>query len=280
VKRLAAFFYYYGAKNSLARRYPAPEYDAIIEPFAGSAAYALAYPDRRVHLIDLDPRVAGAWDYLIRAPERDVLALPDLPREARVDDLPVCQEAKWLIGLCLGIASSYGAQPKWSPMAWGMTQRMRGGRPDEASLRMVWSPQCRQKIASQQRFIRHWTVSHGSWESAPVTLATYFVDPPYEVAGKHYVRGSSRIDFSALAAWCRASPGQVIACEAEGATWLPFRLLDEIASQGRGGVTKGKGRSREVVWTNRALTRGRQMQWLDVLAGTPDNDNDRKEETA
>jgi hypothetical protein len=276
VSKLSAFFYYYGAKNALARKYPAPEHGTIIEPFAGSAAYSLAYPDRRVLLYDLDERVCGVWDYLIRTPEREILALPDLPFDGCVDELPVCQEARWLIGLNLAVANQ-SVRTRWSSWGWS-----RVVDPFEGNVRRVWTAPCRVKIARQQRAIRHWRIHHAPWTSAPVMPdAAYFVDPPYQVAGKHYRHGAKGVDFDALGAWCRTSPGQVIACEAEGATWLPFRLLEEIASQGRTGEKKGSGRSREVVWTNRELTRGRQMQWLDVLAGAiPANDNAAIKEAA
>ena len=33
-------FYFYGGKRRLARYYPQPQHRVIVEPFAGSAAYA------------------------------------------------------------------------------------------------------------------------------------------------------------------------------------------------------------------------------------------------
>ena len=35
--------FYYGRKKKLVNRYPSPEYGTIIEPFAGSAAYAMKW---------------------------------------------------------------------------------------------------------------------------------------------------------------------------------------------------------------------------------------------
>jgi hypothetical protein len=245
MKKLSAFFYYYGAKNSLATLYPPPEYRTIIEPFAGSAAYSLAYAHHDVQLYDMDERLCGVWDYLIRTPEIEILNLPNLPAEASVDELPVCQEARWLIGYCLGQASGQGPQARWT--TWALNKWRGGVAPSDA-----WSKQCRHKIARQQRFIRHWRIHHKPWTAAPVRReATYFVDPPYQVAGKHYRCGADGVDFRALAAWCRTSPGQVIACEAAGADWLPFAPFRTIASQGRVGERKGHGKSREVMWTNR-----------------------------
>ena len=49
---LIPFFSYFGSKHSFATEYPAPVYDTVIEPFAGSAAYAHAHHDRRVILIE------------------------------------------------------------------------------------------------------------------------------------------------------------------------------------------------------------------------------------
>lgn len=42
------------------------------------------------------------------------------------------------------------------------------------------------------------------------------------------------MDFDALATWCRSRTGQVIVCEQQGATWLPFTpLADALNSQGK-----------------------------------------------
>jgi len=56
-----SFFYFYGGKWLAAPRYPAPRYDTIIEPFAGSAGYSLRYPDKRVVLVERDPKIAATW---------------------------------------------------------------------------------------------------------------------------------------------------------------------------------------------------------------------------
>lgn len=45
-------FPYYGSKSIVARLYPPPVYDRVIEPFAGSTRYALRYFDRDVLLVD------------------------------------------------------------------------------------------------------------------------------------------------------------------------------------------------------------------------------------
>ena len=87
---LAPFLSYYGSKFRSGPRYPEPEHGTIVEPFAGAAGYSLRYPDRRVILIERDPRLAGIWRFLIRSRPSDVLALPLLDLDASIADLPSC----------------------------------------------------------------------------------------------------------------------------------------------------------------------------------------------
>lgn len=97
-----------------------------------------------------------------------------------------------------------------------------------------WGPRLRARIARQVEHIRHWVIHEGSWETVPHTgPATWFVDPTYVRQGRHYKFGSRYVDYGALGAWCRARPGQVIACEQVGATWLPFRPFRQVRSMGR-----------------------------------------------
>ena len=56
-------FVYYGGKKGSAHRYPSPAFPTIIEPFAGSAGYALAWakPSTRVILIEKDAGIVELW---------------------------------------------------------------------------------------------------------------------------------------------------------------------------------------------------------------------------
>ncbi|NRA03765.1 MAG: DNA adenine methylase [Myxococcales bacterium] len=212
------FFSYYGGKWRAAPRYPKPMFGTIVEPFAGSAGYALRYPNLRVRLIDADPIIAGLWAYLIGVSEREISELPDVPNEGTVDDLDVCEDARHLIGFWLNGSC---ASPRKRPGLW-----MRSGEGGP-----WWGPQARHRIASQLASIRHWTITHGSYADAPDVEATWFVDPPYQDAGKHYRH--SAVDFPHLADWCRARRGQVMVCENVGADWGPFRpFLDVKATSG------------------------------------------------
>lgn len=106
--------------------------------------------------------------------------------------------------------------------------------------------------------IRHWTIHHGSYQDLDVAgEATWFVDPPYQLMGRHYTHGSKGIDFAELGAWCKSRPGQVIACEAAGATWLPFRELATIRT------TRKDKPAVEAVWLSDE--KHRQLSIYDVL---------------
>lgn len=228
---LRPFFYYFGGKSRAAKFYPEPRYLDIIEPFAGAAGYSLRYHYKYVTLYDVYPIICGLWDYLIRVSEEEILSLPlDVQH---VDDLAICQEAKWLIGFWLNQATT---TPRKSISAW---RRNFTGRP-------FWGEATRKRIASQVNSIRHWKILNTSYENIPDTIGTWFIDAPYQgVAGKHY---RNRIeDYAKLGEWCRKRSGQVIVCEKAGADWLPFRPFHTILTNPG---PKGKTHSEEVIWTN------------------------------
>lgn len=229
---LRPFFGYYGGKwRDALKYYPAPEFRTIVEPFAGSAGYALRHPSLNVVLCEIDPILTAVWRYLIRVKPKEILSIPNVDPDGSVDDLNVCQEAKWLVGLWLnrGVAS-----PRKKPSKW-----MRDGvRPGS-----FWGSRVRETIASQVESIRHWQVHNRSYADCPVNRrATWFVDPPYEVTGRYYRFGSNLLDYTELADWCKSRKGQVIVCENAGATWLPFKPLADVKT------TRSSYRSREVYW--------------------------------
>lgn len=225
---LRSFFSFYGSKWRMAPRYPKPVHSTVIEPFAGSAGYALRHFDRDVILVEKDPLIASLWHWLIHVPSSEIRALPE--HVECVDDMKSSQEAKWLVGFWLNQGS---AQPKRS---LSKSKSFKGG---------TWGLVLRERIASQVDRIRHWTVREGDYSKAPDLTATWFVDPPYQGAGVYYRKSSKDIDFAALGAWCRTRVGQVIVCENEGADWLPFRTLGSFAAASSRGVAK---RSAEVIW--------------------------------
>lgn len=236
--RLQPFWLYYGSKWRAAPLYPPPIFPTVVEPFAGSAGYSMLHYDRDVVLVEKYPVVAGVWRYLIAASHREILQIPIVDA---VDDLPswVPQEARWLVGFKLTTAA---AGPRKT-----LSVRNRQAR-DRGSSTAGWSAASRDRCAMQVDYIRHWKVVEGDYFDVDNRVATWFVDPPYQGAGVHYARSSRDIDFDHLAAWCRALRGQVIVCENDGASWLPFRPFKTIRSSGQRG--DGRRESVEVTWEN------------------------------
>ena len=205
---LHPFFSYFGSKFRLAKCYPKPQCDEIIEPFAGSAGYALLYPEKQVSLYEAYYPIVELWDWLIKVSEDEILALPLGPfdKEHPVESEVSCVPARTLLGFWLTESQTNASMYPLS--------KSRGGN---------WSARKRQMIASQLKHIRHWKVQHLSYESIVNVKATWYIDPPYEEAGSRY--RFNKIDYSALAQWCKERNGQVIVCEQDNAAWLPFEHL-------------------------------------------------------
>jgi site-specific DNA-adenine methylase len=233
-KALRPFFTYFGGKWRAAPHYPAPAHARIVEPFAGAAGYSLRYPDREVTLLDADTRVATVWRYLIDTPADEIAGLPlyDGTWETTDDLTHLPDGARWLIGFHLNHGA---ASPCRRPSAW-----MRAGTHASS----FWGPEIRERVAGQVERIRHWRVAEADYASAPDVEATWFVDPPYQIAGRHYRHHT--LDYAALARWCQARYGQVIVCENVGATWLPFEPFRTIKGNAGTGRTQ---ESHEAIWT-------------------------------
>ena len=224
-------FSYFGSKWMLAKKYGQPKYNVVIEPFAGSAAYSLYWNVSRAILFDKNEQIIGIWNYLIHTTESEIQNLPiDFEH---VDDLKIVQEAKWLIGYWIKKASVTAGK---SRTAWARQYRHSGDC-------KVWSEQSRQRIASQLKHIRKWSAKMGDYKESPDIEATWFIDPPYEKAGKNYLH--NQINYEDLSLFCRQRLGQIFVCENNGATWLPFRPL--ALSRGTFGH-KRTGISDEVVY--------------------------------
>lgn len=104
-----------------------------------------------------------------------------------------------------------------------------------------WSDAHKQSVARQVPLIKHWKIIYGDY-SCVKGEATWFVDPPYQVAGKYYKH--KNIDYVKLGEWCRQLEGQAIVCENVGADWLPFKPFAIFQ-----GAFARPG-SQEALWTN------------------------------
>lgn len=234
------FFSYFGGKWRSAGRYPAPEHDTIIEPFAGAAGYATNYFRRKVILVEKSPVVASVWRYLINVKPEEIRRLPLFEAGQKLNDIEgLIPEAKAFLGWRIG----QGTQ------TWRNTVSPWGAN--------FWNERERDYIAAQVEHIRHWKIIEGDYSLAPDVEATWFIDPPYQVEGFRYPESSKKIDFPSLGAWCRSRRGLVMVCENEGADWLPFvpfydmkgstLLVDE---NGR----KTAKKSTEVLWIDRTAS--------------------------
>lgn len=235
---LKPFWRYYGGKFRAAPRYPKPSHNTIVEPFAGAAGYSLRYPNSKVLLIEKYPIVAEIWRYLIAVPSSEIRRIPT--GIVHVDELPawVPTPARSLIGWWFNNATVAPCKQ----LSAGRRKLAEMGRKFEG-----WTEATRERIASQVEHIRHWVITEGDFSEAQDIEATWFIDPPYNnKAGSYYVENS--IDYDALSKWCVARKGQVIVCENEGATWLPFVPFAAL----KPGIN-GKG-SREVIWTSGVST--------------------------
>lgn len=211
------FFSFYGSKWRAAKHFPKPEYDLIIEPFAGSAGYSTRYGENKdVLLCDVDPVICTLWAFLI---------------SNKVFD------NKMALSYLRGFWFNHGCTaPAKSPSKW-----MREGNHNSS----FWGPEIQKRIKKQMPLIKRWNIMCVPYEGCPDIEATWFIDPPYTKQGKHYTY--NYIDYKDLAKWCRSRKGQVIVCEQEGAGWLPFKPFKKMKST--------KGVSKEVWWYKNDKTR-------------------------
>ena len=197
-------FYYYGRKKQFIRHYPEPMFDCIIEPFAGSAAYALHANNWRkeVILVEKDERVAAIWRWLItEATAQEILRMPNLHVGQRTSNF------LHVIHAATKMAFHYKTIKVTPVLArnWEISKR---------------------HMAQDLHKIKHWKIMAGDYRQAPDIEATWFIDPPYKDSpGQGYKHGSSRLDYAALANWVRSRNGQVISCEGEFGDYLDFSPL-------------------------------------------------------
>ena len=229
-KQLHPFFSYFGSKYRLAKYYPQPQCDEIIEPFAGSAGYSLLYPYKQVTLYEIYEPIVELWDYLIHVSETEILSLPLGPwnREHPIESDILCIPARTMVGY-------------WNTQSQTFSSRY----PLSKSRGTGWTERKRNTIASQLAYIRHWKVKKHSFEEIPNQTATWFVDPPYEEAGSRYKH--NEMNYSVLGQWCKDRGGQVIVCEQNDAKWLDFVDL-------RNHLNASNKSYKELVWCNEEVS--------------------------
>jgi 16S rRNA G966 N2-methylase RsmD len=194
-------FYYYGRKKQIAKYYPKPTFDTIVEPFAGSAAYSLYGSNwkKNVFLVEKDERVYAIWDWLVnRATSDEISQMPDLVVGEKSSSF------LHVIHAATKMAFQYKTIKVTPVLArnWEISKR---------------------NMALNLYKIKHWKIILGDYTNAPDICATWFVDPPYRGdSGNGYNHSSGLLDYNKLAGWVYERQGEVICCEGAGADYLPF----------------------------------------------------------
>lgn len=218
-------FSYYGSKSKVVDYYPAPKHNLVIEPFAGSARYALKYFDRDVILMDKNPLVVQIWYYLQQCSIQDIKRLPVLKRGTVISREMFTCDGEYALMRFLIVQAAFSGNNTVTKFGEMRFENNRG------------------RIIANLHKIRHWKIMCGDYNELENIVATWFIDPPYVVGGHKYTFSSKRIDFNALSGWCQTRLGQVIVCESAGAEWLPFVPLKKM--NGIVGDSKMEG-----IWTN------------------------------
>jgi len=219
---------YYGSKSKVIDFYPSPKYGKIIEPFAGTARYALKYFDRDVLLIDKYEVIVRIWKWLQVCSKDDILKLPRLKEAERLSDYKFdCEEQRLLMGFLV----STGVEAPRDKATFRATT----DRPNKISFQL-------KLIANNLFKIKHWDIRLGSYDEIENQEATWFIDPPYQFGGEYYVKNNRSLDYQLLGEWCKSRAGHVIVCENTKANWLPFNPMKVM----RGSIHK----TTETIWSN------------------------------
>lgn len=218
---------YYGAKTNIIHLYPPPRHDKIIEPFAGTARYALRYFDREILLVDKYEVITKIWQWLQKCEPKDILGLPRFKAGDNINDHAYdCDEQRFLVGFLVGFGFT---NPRKTA-----TPRLRN-RPNAMNYTI-------KKIASQLWKIKHWKIINASYQDIDNQKATWFIDAPYQFGGHAYKFNNRHINYDELRQWCSTRRGQAIVCENSKATWMDFRPMIQQQCL--------SGKISEAIWCN------------------------------
>ena len=204
-------FGYYGSKTNIAKLYPPPKENTIIEPFAGAAKYSLLHWQKEVILIDKYPVIIRIWKYLQSCSVKDIQGLPrSMKQGERLSDLNLSDEEKMFLGFMIG---SGPERPRDKAPERKTTQR-----PNHLNYGLS-------RVEKDLFKIKHWQIREGSYTDAPNIKGTWFIDPPYQFGGEVYPMSNKTINYADLAIWSKSREGQVIVCENSKADWMDFKPI-------------------------------------------------------
>ena len=220
---------YYGSKSKIVDYYPRPKHKKVIEPFAGSARYALKYWENDVLLVDRFDVVCKVWKWLQQCSRKDITGLPRLTKGMDIRTLGLTDDELNFVGFMAGVAQGK-PRMKVSPFAAIHFEEARKSKYET--------------VADQLHKIKHWEIRCGCYTDIVNEDATWFIDPPYQFGGQHqYQFGNKHLDFEKLGEWRKERLGQTIVCENTKATWLPFKPMKTIQGAANSFTTEG-------LWSN------------------------------
>jgi hypothetical protein len=196
--KISPLFKWFGSKWQSAKRYPPPEHDRIVEPFAGGAGYALNHVDKSVFLWEDDPNLFALWTWLLQAKPEEILTIPlGVPVGTDIRTLGMNRGQELLLKHW---QRTNNVGDCWTISPWG-------------HLPGQWTANTRARVAEESQAIRHWRVV------PPIDLVdlpcTWFIDPPY-LYNYRYRKGLPDFDYDALSSLVQTihSESLIIACEA------------------------------------------------------------------
>lgn len=210
---------YFGSKSKVIKYYEPPKHNKIIEPFAGTAKYALMYWEKDILLVEKYDVIYNIWKYLQEASSQDILSLPNAEPKAFIQKTGY-KPADDLMYFCSNRGSALPGHKAGAFCSWNKNKI---------------------KISENLYKIKHWKIINKSYEDLENETATWFIDPPYQKLGYRYKHHD--MNYSSLALWCKSRQGQAIVCENEDGTWLPFSPLKKM--------TGNKHTKIETVWYNK-----------------------------
>lgn len=239
--KIGPLFKWFGSKWQSAKRYPSPEHDTIIEPFAGSAGYACNFAEKRVFLWDADDNVRDLWLWLLFVANESLIRTIPVGEPAGTDIREL--GLSWGQSLLLKHwQRTNNVGDCWTISPWG-------------HLPGQWTESTRARVAEEVYAIKHWRLDQPPAEK----VGTWFIDPPYKY-NYRYRRDLPPFDHQGLADMVRRihPSSQIIVCEAAcpktGAIpqYLPFRPNHSSVTSRRKATQNHH--SAELIWTNREMT--------------------------
>jgi site-specific DNA-adenine methylase len=216
-------FSYYGSKSKIVDYYPPPKHGRVIEPFAGSARYALKYFYKQITLVDKYEVIVNTWKWLQQCSPNDIKKLPVMKIGETLDNYNLTTDEKIFMGFIVQQGTT------------GLRKTVSSYAVDGIATQL-------NNVATQLFKIKEWEIKLGCYKDIENVEATWFIDPPYQFGGHEYKHSNKKINFVELAEWCRKRNGQAIVCENTKADWLPFKPMVDM----QGAAFK----TTEAIWSN------------------------------